>query len=104
MSKYQVIKAKDVDKPKRKSPVTMILEDLPPGYLTVNDLAVRYDVHKETIRRLMRAEKDGVPLVNAPSEAVQQGGLVVYLFNEEDVAEMDKYMGTKGYAIRKNIK
>ena len=94
----RIIDSKDAVPQKRKSPASMILEDLSDEYLSVKDVAARYGVHVQTIRRLIKATNDdGTPKVNAPSKAVHQGGLLIYLFTKEDIDEMDAYMGRKGY-------
>lgn len=81
----------------RKSPATKIIESLPPGYETMGTMAKRYDIHIETLRRLCKAKNpDGTKKVQGPSEAVTQGELVIYLFNEDDVHAMDDYMSRKG--------
>jgi hypothetical protein len=96
----KIIKSKDATPQTRKSPAELIMESIPEGYLSVKDMSERYGVHVQTIRRLIKARNDdGTPKVNAPTDAVQQGGLVIYLFNENDVAEMDAYMARKGYNI-----
>jgi hypothetical protein len=101
MTNLKIIRAEDAIPQKRKSPASMIMESLPEGYLGVKDMAQRYGVHVQTIRRLIHAENsDGTPKVNAPSSAVQQGGLLIYLFTEEDVAELDAYMARKGHVIQ----
>lgn len=99
---FKIISAKDAKPQTRKSPAEMILESIPAGYMSVRDMAERYGVHVMTIRRLIKAtNEDGTKKVNAPSDAVQQGGLLIYLFNEEDVSELDAYMARKGYNIVK---
>lgn len=101
-SKYRVIDAKDATPRKAKSPVTQMLEDLDGEYLTVGQIAERYDVHKETIRRLIKStDKQGQALVNAPSKAIQQGNMVIYLFTQEDVVELDEYMSKRGHMVKK---
>ena len=94
----KIIDAKDAVPQRRKSPAQLIMENMPEGYLSTADIAERYGVHVQTIRRLMKAvNDDGTPKVNAPSKAIHQGGLLIYLFTEADVAELDEYMGKKGY-------
>ncbi len=101
----KIISSKDVTPQTRKSPAEMIYESLPEGYKSVRDMAERYGVHLQTIRRMIKATyDDGSPRLKAPSAAVQQGGLVIYLFTEEDVSEMDAYMGAKGYNIIEVVK
>lgn len=101
MSHVKVIDAADATPPKRKSPAQLIIESLGDEYLTMKTMAARYGVAVETIRRLCKAkDSNGQPRVNAPSKAVQQGDLTIYLFTKDDIAEIDAYMGNKGYAIK----
>jgi len=79
---------------KRKSPATRIIESLNGEYETMASMAARYGVHVETMRRLCKTTK-----VKAPSKALQQGDLVIYLFTDEDVAELDAYMEKKGVTV-----
>jgi hypothetical protein len=82
---------------KRQSPATRIIESLDGNYETMGTMAKRYDIHIETMRRLCKARNpDGTKKVQGPSEAVTQGDLVIYLFNENDVEAMDAYMERKG--------
>lgn len=98
----KIISSKDAVPQTRKSPAEMILDSIPDGYLSVREMAERYNVHIQTIRRLIKARnEDGTEKVKAPSHAVQQGGLVIYLFSTEDVAELDAYMGRKGYVMNR---
>ncbi len=94
----KIVSTDSIKPASRKSPVTLILESLGGDYKPVSDMAARYGVHTETIRRLIKAkDSDGNPKVKAPSQAAHQGEMVIYLFTEEDVKEMDEYMGSKGY-------
>lgn len=80
----------------RKSPVTTILESLPEGYMTTREVAEKFDVHVETIRRLIKATKaDGTPRVNAPTDKAVVGGLQIYLFTAEDVEELEEYFRSR---------
>ena len=98
--KPQIVSTNDVVARPRKSPATMIIESVSDDYLTMRDMAERYGVHLETMRRICKAvDKEGNPRLTAPSAAAQQGGLVIYLFTEEDVDEMDAYMATRGYRV-----
>lgn len=100
MSEVKIISSKEAVPQTRKSPAELLLEQIPEGYMSVKDMAERYGVHVQTIRRLAKmTNNDGTPRVKAPSAAIQQGGLVIYLFTEEDVEEMDAYMGRKGYIV-----
>lgn len=94
----KIVDAKDVIAPKRKSPVSVLIDSLPDRdkYHTVMDAAAYFHVHPETIRRLIKAyDVDGNKKVNAPSKAIQQGSMVVYLFTEEDMDELENYFGKK---------
>lgn len=98
MKQPNVISIADATVTKRQSPADRIIEALEGDYMTVKQMAARYGVHPETIRRLIKAtDKEGERRVTAPSAAVQQGGLVIYLFTTDDVAEMDAYMAKRGY-------
>lgn len=94
-----VISSGDAKPQTRKSPADLILEELGDEYMSVRQIAQRYGMHTETIRRLIKAtDKDGNKRVKAPSAAVQQGGLLIYLFTKDDVEEMDEFMKRRGYA------
>lgn len=89
----------------RKAPVTMAVEKLNANgkiYWTFDEVADRYGQHRETMRRLCKAEDDdGNPKVKAPSAAVQMGKLNVYLFTKEDLEELDHYFERKGKPVTK---
>lgn len=72
----------------RRAPAKLLLEQLDGDYMIMSQLAERYGVHIETIRRLARGTR-----LKAPSEAAQQGGMTIYLFNIDDVKELDDYFG-----------
>jgi len=74
----------------RRAPAKLLLEQLDGDYMIMSQLAERYGVHIETLRRLSRS-----PRIKAPSEAAQQGGMTIYLFNKDDVKELDEYFGYK---------
>lgn len=100
MSNIKVIDSTEARPPRRKSPAQLIIESLGDDYKTMRAMAERYDVNVETIRRLCKAvDADGEKRVRAPSKAVQQGNLTIYLFTHEDVAEIDEYMSKKGYEV-----
>ena len=100
--KAKVVNADEVVAPTRKSPVTMLIESLDGDYKTVNDVAKQFGIHKETVRRLIKAKnRDGSPKVKAPSKAVQRGEMVIYLFTAEDMAELSEYFGKKTEIIDK---
>lgn len=95
-AEYKIVKSDAITaKIARKAPSTLIMESLPPGYMNMRMMADHVGVHIETMRRLCRTDK-----VHAPSEAAQAGDMVMYLFNEEDIKEIEKYFTEKGYTIR----
>lgn len=103
MTNVKIIDAADATPPKRKSPAQIIIDSLNGEYETMKSMAARYEVNVETIRRLCKAvDGKGKPRVKAPSKAVQQGDLTIYLFTKQDVKEIDKYMDSKGYAIKES--
>lgn len=98
----KVVDANTVIPPTRKSPVTVLIESLDGDYKTVKDVAAQFGVHKETIRRLCKAKnEDGTDKVHAPSKAMQQGGMLIYLFTPEDMDELAEYFGRKSEIINK---
>jgi hypothetical protein len=83
----------------KRSPVTELARAAG-DFLIMSEVAQRYGVHVETIRRITRlTDEDGQKKLKAPSKALQQGKMVVYLFTEEDVKEMDAYMNERGYEV-----
>lgn len=97
-----VIPIEDAVPQTRKSPAAELIDNAGPGYLTMKKMAERYDVHIETMRRLCKLYKDGEKVLKAPTSAIQQGKLLIYLFNEKDVAEVDAYMTKRGHVIAKD--
>jgi hypothetical protein len=96
----KIVSTDDVTPQTRKSPAEELIESVGDGYLTMKKMALRYGVHIETMRRLCKLhDKDGNKVFKAPTSAIQQGGLVIYLFNEEDVAEVDDYMADRGHPV-----
>jgi hypothetical protein len=95
--KIELVPASEVTHPKRKSPAELIKDQLDPDQLTLQDVAARYGLHPETIRRVIRKkDAEGNSVVNAPSLAVRQGGLVVYVFTPDDIEELDAYFARRG--------
>jgi len=89
-----------VTRNKRKSPAQLIVESLEGDWMTTKQMAERWNVHVETMRRLAKARnEDGTPKVKAPSQAVQVGDMTIYLYSPEDVKEIDEYFKKKGYVI-----
>jgi DNA-binding Xre family transcriptional regulator len=100
MMNPKIVSTDDVMAKSRKSPATSLLESVGDDYLTMRQMAERYGVHLETMRRICKStDAEGAKRLRAPSEAIQQGGLVIYLFNKTDVVEVDAYMSHRGYAI-----
>lgn len=101
MTHVKVIDAADATPPKRTSPAQLIIDSLNGEYETMKTMSERYGVNVETIRRLCKArDPRGKKRVKAPSKAVQQGDLTIYLFTKADVKEIDKYMDSKGYVVK----
>lgn len=99
--KPKIVSSSDVEPQSRKSPAAVLIESVGDEYMTMKKMAARYGVHIETMRRVAKAtDKSGQKVLKAPSAAVQQGGLVIYLFTEDDVAEVDAYMLDRGYPIK----
>lgn len=98
------IVSSDAVKPRtRKPPSTVLLESVGDDYKSYRQMSERYGVHIETLRRICKlTDANGEKKVTAPSAAAQQGDLVVYLFTQDDVAEMDAYMETRGYKVKEN--
>lgn len=98
----KIVSSDDVTPQSRKSPAAVLIESVGDEYMTMKKMSERYGVHIETMRRVSKAvDRNGQKVLKAPSSAVQQGGLVIYLFTEEDVAEVDAYMLDRGYTVKK---
>lgn len=82
----EIMDASEIDRIRRKSPADQLLEDLGDEYKKLTEVAKEVGVHAETLRRLCRSDK-----VNAPSKAIKQGGMLMYLFTKEDVQEVADY-------------
>lgn len=92
----KIVDAADVKRHPRKSPATRLIESLPPDLLTARQVAEKFDVSIETIRRLGRARlSDGTPKFKAPSKAARTGDLVVWLYTPTDLDELAEYFGRK---------
>ena len=60
----------------RKAPATRLKESLPPDLLTARDVAERFEVNIETIRRLARKkDANGNKAYKAPSKAARTGDM-----------------------------
>jgi hypothetical protein len=92
----KIVDASEVKRRPRKAPATRLIESLPPDLLTARQVAEKYDVSIETIRRLGRQkDADGNPRFKAPSKAARTGDLVVWLYTPEDLTELAQYFGRK---------
>ena len=90
----RIVEASSVERKTRKAPATRIIEQLPDGLMTARDVAERFDVNIETIRRLARAKgADGKPRFKAPSKAAKSGDLVIWVYTPEDIEELAEYFG-----------
>jgi hypothetical protein len=96
MANPKIVDASEVKKRPRKAPATRLIESLPPGYLTARQMAEKFDVNIETIRRLGRAvDGSGQPRFTAPSKAARSGDLIVWLYTPADVEEIAEYFGER---------
>lgn len=94
--KPQIVDAADVRRMPRKAPATRLIEALPPGLLTARQVAERFEVNIETIRRLARAkDEDGKQKFKAPSKAAKTGELIIWVYTPEDVDELAEYFGER---------
>jgi hypothetical protein len=91
----EIINASEIKRSPRKSPADQLLDDLEGDFSKLTDVAREVGVHPETLRRLCRTDK-----VNAPSHAVQQGGMTMYLFTPEDVDELKSYFARGRMAFK----
>jgi len=92
----KIVDAADVQQRPRKAPATRMIEQIPKGMLTTRQVAERFGVNIETIRRLARAVDDeGKPKFKAPSKAAQSGELIIWIYTAADVAELAEYFGER---------
>ena len=92
----KIVDAAEVKRRPRKAPATRMIEALPDDLRTARQVAEHFDVSIETIRRLGRAKlSDGTPKFKAPSKAARTGDLVVWLYTDDDLAELAEYFGAK---------
>lgn len=66
------------------SPAARLVTNLDGKYYMLSEVAEILDKSTQTIRRSMKK-------VNAPSRQVRQGGMVVYLYSEDDIQELRDY-------------
>jgi hypothetical protein len=93
----KIVDAKDVKRQTRTSPATRMIEKIPDGLYTARDMAERFDVNIETIRRLARAKDEtGKDKFKAPSKAAKNGELIIWVYTPEDVDELAEYFGERG--------
>jgi len=98
----KIVDASEVKRTTRKAPATRMIESLPPGHMTARQVAEKFDVNIETIRRLSRAKTpDGKDKFHAPSKAVQAGELVIWVYTPDDVDELAEYFGEAPGKTRK---
>jgi len=92
----KIVDSEEIKRRPRKSPATRLIESLPPDLLTARQVAEKFDVSIETIRRLGRKKlSDGTPMFKAPSKAARTGDLVVWLYTTADLSELAEYFGRK---------
>jgi hypothetical protein len=96
MVKPHIVDASEVKRVPKKAPATRIIESLPDGYLTTRQVAERFEVNIETIRRLARAkDAKGKERFKAPSKAAKSGELVIWVYTPADVDELAEYFGER---------
>ena len=96
MVQLKIVDASEVKRRPRKAPATRMIEALPKGYLTARQVAERFEVNIETIRRLARAKDgDGKEKFTAPSKAAKSGELVIWVYTPADVEELAEYFGER---------
>jgi len=92
----KIVDSQEIKRTTRKAPATRLIEALPDGYLTARQVATKFDVNIETIRRLARAkDSDGNERFRAPSKAAKSGDLVIWVYTPEDVDELAEYFGER---------
>lgn len=101
----KIVNSKDIKRRPRKAPATLMIEALPAGMLTAREVAKRFDVNVETIRRMARATTaDGKPRFKAPSKAAKTGDLVIWVYTPEDMEELADYFGERVQRVSRNKK
>lgn len=92
----KIVDAAEVKRVPRKAPATRMIEALPDGYMTARQVAERFEVNIETIRRLARAkDSDGNDRFKAPSKAAKSGELIIWVYTPADVDELAEYFGDR---------
>jgi transposase len=96
MPNPKIVDASEVKRQPRKAPATRMIEALPPGLLTARQVAERFEVNIETIRRLARAkDSEGNDRFTAPSKAAKSGELIIWVYTEDDINELAEYFGER---------
>jgi transposase len=105
MVNLKIVDASEVKRVPRKAPATRMIEALPDGYLTARQVAERFEVNIETIRRLARAkDAEGQDRFTAPSKAAKSGELIIWVYTPDDIAELAEYFGERGPKVRRKGK
>ena len=86
----------------RKSPMKIILDSVEGDYWTMGNVAAHIGVHIETVRRACRSlDENNEQVLKAPSNAVRSGRVVIWLFNVEDVIEVENHFDSRGFGVRR---
>lgn len=72
------------------SPADRLVSNLEGTYYKLTEAAKIVGVSPTTLRRLMKLPNTGV---KAPSFQIVQGEMLVYLFTEDDIAELKRHFG-----------
>jgi hypothetical protein len=92
----KIVDAGEVKRRPKKAPATRMIEQIPEGLFTARQVAEKFGVNIETIRRLGRAkDANGKPRFKAPSKAAKNGELIVWVYTPEDVEELAEYFGER---------
>ena len=103
--KPQIVDSADVKRMPRKAPATRLIESLPEGLLTARQVAEKFEVNIETIRRLARAkDENGKERFKAPSKAARTGELIIWIYTPEDIEELAEYFGERSPKKRSRMK
>jgi hypothetical protein len=92
----KIVDSSEIKRQPRKAPATRMIEALPEGYLTARQVADKFEVNIETVRRLARAKDgDGKDRFVGPSKAAKSGELIIWVYTPDDVAELAEYFGDR---------
>lgn len=73
-------------------------------YWIYAEVAAHLGVSVETIRRVTKkVNDDGTKAVRAPSSAVRSGSVVIFLFDIDDVIELEDYFEERGYVFSTKV-